>query len=143
MGPSEITQALVRSTTLAEKILLRVEELELLVTGDRPRRLVDLAQAELAAAVADASDFWASEEAGLAEEAALSEDYEVRQSWQEFRSLLAHSARRAAEASSVIAGRLVVCDDALAALGVHREYDGDGKVRPGNQSLPKPSTVMA
>lgn len=143
MRPSEMTQALSRSTTLAERVLLRVEELELLVNGDRPRRLIDLAQAELANAVAEANDFWAAQEAGLAEEAASCEDHEVRQIWLEFRSLLVHSARRAAEASSAIAGRLAVCDDAMAALGVHREYTGGGEALPASKSLPKSRAVLA
>lgn len=138
-----MTEALGRSTALAERVLLRVEELELLVTADRPRRLVELAQAELAAAVAEASEFWASQEAGLAEQAASSEDSEARQAWQELRGLLAHSARRAAEASSAIAGRLAVCEDALAALGLHREYARDGSSRRDGQALPKQDAVMA
>ena len=141
MKPSDVTEALGQSTALAEKVLLRVEELELLVSADRPRRLIELAQTELADAVAEASKFWASQEGGLAEEAASSDDYDVGQAWREFRGLLTHSARRAAEASLTIATRLAVCDDALSALGIHHEYTKDGAVH--SQSGRRAAAVMA
>lgn len=131
---------LAQGTALAERVLLRVEELELLVTNDKPKRLIDMAQAELAAATSDAADFWAQRESDLPVEAAMGPD--TQQEWQAFRALLAHSARRAVEASGVMASRLAVCEDALAALGVHREYDGDGVVRAA-KPFPGHSTVMA
>jgi hypothetical protein len=124
---------LAQGTALAERVLLRVEELELLVTYDRPRRLIDMAQAELATAVADASGFWARREDDLVDQVA--QGPEAQQEWQVFRALLAHSARRAAEASAVIASRLAVCEDALAALGIYSEYDDSGIVR-ARQALP-------
>jgi hypothetical protein len=127
-------------STLAERVLLRVEELELLVVNDRPRRLIDIAQAELAAAVSDADNFWAQRESDIIDEAAIGPG--AQQEWQAFRALLAHSARRAAEASATMASRLAVCEDALAALGLHREYAGDGAVRT-SKPFPGQSTVMA
>ena len=140
--PLAIAGVLEDSATLAERVLLRVEELELLVTGDRPRRLIELAQGELADAVNEAGRFWQHQE-GLAMAAVSSADDDVQQAWQELRALLAHSARRAAEASSVIAARLAVGEDALAALGLHREYTNDGTLRSGEGSLAKAPKVMA
>jgi hypothetical protein len=139
-GSFPVTETLAQGAALAERVLLKVEELELLVTYDRPRRLVDMAQAELAAAVADADNFWAGREGDFVDEAAR--DVDAQREWQAFRALLAHSARRAAQASAAIAARLAVCEDALAALGLHREYGQDGAVR-ARPALPDHSTVMA
>lgn len=139
METSEIVEALQRGTEVTERVLLRVEELEQLVAADRPRRLIDLAQAELARAVEEARDLWDRRERGLADEAASCEDPDVQRAWREFRMLLATSARRAVEASALIAGRLAVADDALAALGVHREYGHDGSVRRDDRCLSRPA----
>lgn len=137
-----MVEALHRGTEATELVLLRVEELEQLVAADRPRRLIDMAQAELATAVAEARELWERHEEGVAEEASCCEDPEVQRAWREFRLLLATSARRAAEASSVIAGRLAVADDALAALGLHTEYGHDGSVRRDEHPL-KSSALWA
>jgi hypothetical protein len=137
----EIAKTLDNGTALAERVLLRVEELELLVTGDRPRRLIELAQAELEAAVAEAAELWSEQEDGFLKELAASQDVSTQQAWDELRSLLARSARRAAEASSTIAARLVAGEDALAALGLHREHTANGPVRTGRRLLAQPPVL--
>jgi len=137
-------RALGEGAALAEKVLLRVEELELLVTSDRPRRLIELAQEELCEAVENANAFWARQEDDLLADALSSSDVGVEEAWRDLRALLARSARRAAEASSAIAARLIVGEDALAALGVHREYAQDGTlVRSRGSSMAEAPKVMA
>lgn len=141
MGTEEVVQTLGHSTALAETVLLRVEELELLISNDCPRRLIELAQAELADAVGAAANFWATQEEGLAAEASTSADGDVQYAWREFRSLLVRSARRAAEASSVIAMRVAVTEDALSALGLYKEYGRSGAVRTGELPTKAPVRV--
>jgi hypothetical protein len=126
---SDALEALELSAQAAEQVLLKVEQLQLLVRADKPRRLVELAQAELASAVERANEIWESHGAGFAKEASSSPSTEVRRAWQEFRALLARSASSAAEASAAIAAQLAVTEDALSALGLCREYGREGTLR--------------
>jgi len=125
----EMLENLERGSQAAEEVLLRVEELQLLISADKPRKLIELAQEELVRAVDKVNEVWPANSGGLAHELASSDDADVRRAWQEFRSLLAACASSAARASAVIATHLTVTEDALAALGVCRQYDQHGALR--------------
>jgi hypothetical protein len=132
-------EALELSAQAAELVLLKVEELMLLVRADKPRRLIELAHAELASAVERANDIWESHGEGFAEAVSCSSSSELQRAWQEFRSLLARAAGSAQEASAAIAAHLAVTEDALSALGLSREYGPGGHLRlvsPGQQQSP-------
>jgi hypothetical protein len=126
---SDILEALELSAQAAELVLLKVEQLQLLVTADKPRRLIELAHAELEAAIERADQVWESHGEGFAQAAASAESAEVKRAWQEFRALLGDAARSAAQASAVIASQLAVAEDALSALGFYREYGSQGESR--------------
>lgn len=135
MDTSEITEALNRGMDVAERVLLRVEELELLVGADRPRRLIDLAQGELEEAVARAGQVFDNDGKQAILEAAATEEPCVIRVWEEFREMLALASRRASEASVLIASRLLAAQDAISALDGYSEYGHDGKLNgfhPGN-----------
>lgn len=126
MDTFAIVGALEDGMGAAERILLRVEELELLIGADRPRRLIDMAQGELAEAIAGAERLWGEQGRELVEVASTATDPEVSAAWGEFAEMLALSSRRASEASALIASRLLAAQDAIDALDEHREYGRDG-----------------
>jgi hypothetical protein len=129
MGRTDVTEVLSRGVHAAERILLRVEELELLVSADRPRRLIDLAQEELTAAVVDAARTFDNDGLEELSSAGTTTDPSVAGAWIEFKEMLTLSSRRASEASTLIATRLLAAQDALGALDGHREYGADGCLR--------------
>jgi len=141
MEPSRIVDVIHDGADTAELVLLRVAELAALVDSDRPRRLIEMAQAELAEAVTRAADVWAAQDPGLADLAAGSADIEVRAAWADFKALLAVCAECSAEASTVIAGRLAVAEDVISLLGVHREY-GRGAAVSGRSVVPFPRKAL-
>lgn len=143
MEPSRIADTIHEATKAAEQVLLRVEELELLVSADRPRRLIEMAQADLSEAISYATELWEAQDSALAETAAGSDDQSVQAAWQDFKSLLATSAERSAEASTVIAGRLAVAEDVMSTLGIHREYGRDAGVRDASAATLAPRPVLA
>lgn len=132
MEPSRITDVIHDGAAAAERVLLRVEELELLIAADRPRRLIEMAQTELSDAISEASGLWDAQDPRLPEMAASSEEPDVRAAWRDFKDLLVASAERSAQASELIAGRLAVAEDVMSALGNHREYGRDAAVRGGS-----------
>jgi hypothetical protein len=126
---TEILEALELSAQAAELVLLKVEQLQLLVGADKPRRLIELAQVELLGTVEHANALWESHGEGFAEAVSSSGSREVQRAWQEFRVLLAHCASSAAKASAAIAAQLAVAEDALSALGFFCEYGPEGVLR--------------
>ncbi len=143
MERTGIVDVLYGGTEATELVLLRVEGWELLITVDRPRRLIEMARAELSEAVSIAANFWDAQGPDPAAVASVSEDPDVQAAWSEFRRLLADSAKRSAEASAVIAGKLAVADDVLGALGAHREYGPTADLRGGLRQPFRPKAVLA
>jgi len=141
MEPSRIVDAIRDGADAAELVLLRVEELELLISADRPRRLIEMAQAELSEAISDASDLWSAQDPRLPEIASSSEEPDVRDAWADFKRLLAASAARSVQASELIAARLAVAEDVISLLGVHREYGRDATVS-GRSVVPFPHKAL-
>lgn len=143
MDQSLIVEAIRSATDASERALLRVEELELLVSSDRPRRLIEMARDELFEAVSDVAELWAAQDPQLPRVAADSEDPDVQSAWRRFTDLLSVSAQRSAEASAVIAGRIAVAEDVMSALGVHREYGRDAGVRDASMTAFSQRPVLA